>query len=175
LIRDMLPVSAISTHRSRGNDSTAARLAAGSTRMIMIVSLRSPIDSRSPNPPAYGESGSMHAPLSAPVIKKFWASGSGAGNVDATAVEAVVARVVEVRATVVATAAALVTITSSLPAAPPASVVPAGGGEVDGAAVDGAPVVTAGTVVVAGRPPGTAPTASAGFWNSAMLRPRAIW
>src|SRR5262245_20066298 len=47
----------------------------------MIVSLRSPIPSRSPKAPAYGESGSMHAPLSAPVMRKLLASGSASGNV----------------------------------------------------------------------------------------------
>ena len=47
----------------------------------MIVSLRSPMFSRSPKAPAYGELGSTHAPLSAPVMRKFCASGSTGGNV----------------------------------------------------------------------------------------------
>ena len=71
------------TYRSRGNDSTATRSAAGSTRNTMIVSLRSPTRplSASPNAGAYGESGSTQAPLSAPVMRKFLASGSAGGNV----------------------------------------------------------------------------------------------
>src|SRR4051812_35674778 len=59
----------------------ATRLLDGSTRRTMIVSLRSPMFSRSPKAPAYGESGSTHAPLSAPVMRKFCASGSTGGNV----------------------------------------------------------------------------------------------
>src|SRR6476469_2727016 len=59
----------------------ATRLLDGSTRRTMIVSLRSPMFSRSPKAPAYGELGSMHAPLSAPVMRKFCASGSTGGNV----------------------------------------------------------------------------------------------
>ncbi len=49
----------------------------------MIVSLRSPTRS-SPSVPkaaAYGEFGSMQAPLSAPVMRKFLAVGSAGGNV----------------------------------------------------------------------------------------------
>ena len=53
----MLLRPAMVTHRSRGNDSTAARSVDGSRRMIMIVSLRSPMISRSPNPPANGRVG----------------------------------------------------------------------------------------------------------------------
>ena len=51
----------------------------------MIVSLRSPTrpESASPNAGAYGESGSTQAPLSAPVMRKFLASGSAGGNVGA--------------------------------------------------------------------------------------------
>src|SRR5436190_8672041 len=80
----LLPsLPAMLTYRSRGNDSTATRSAAGSTRNTMIVSLRSPTRplSASPNAGAYGELGSTHAPLSAPVRRKFLAAGSAAGNV----------------------------------------------------------------------------------------------
>ena len=82
-MRARLSDPAIVTYRSRGSDSTATRLAAGSTRMIMIVSLRSPTRplSSSPNAGANGESGSTHAPLSAPVRRKFDAVGSAGGNV----------------------------------------------------------------------------------------------
>ena len=81
LIRAWLPTPAIVTYRSRGNESTATREADGSTRKMMIVSLRSPMSSRLPKAAAYGELGSMHAPLSAPVTRKFLASGSAGGNV----------------------------------------------------------------------------------------------
>ena len=49
----------------------------------MIVSLRSPTrpDSASPKAGANGEAGSTHAPLSAPVMRKFFAVGSAGGNV----------------------------------------------------------------------------------------------
>ena len=84
-MRARLPEPAMVTYRSRGNDSTATRFAAGSTRMIMIVSLRSPTRPlfSSPNAGAYGESGSTQAPLSAPVSRKFDAVGSAGGNVSA--------------------------------------------------------------------------------------------
>jgi hypothetical protein len=49
----------------------------------MIVSLRSPMPSRSPKAAAYGELGSTQAPLSAPVRRKLDASGSASGNVGA--------------------------------------------------------------------------------------------
>src|SRR5215218_5506266 len=63
--------------------------------MIMIVSLRSPTrpDSASPNAGAYGELGSMQAPLSAPVSRKFDADGSAGGNVSDVDVAGVVAAV----------------------------------------------------------------------------------
>src|SRR5215217_6063255 len=56
----------------------------------MIVSLRSPTRplSASPNAGAYGEFGSTHAPLSAPVRRKFFAAGSVGGNVSGTVVTA---------------------------------------------------------------------------------------
>ncbi len=47
----------------------------------MIVSLRLPRPSRPSTAPAYGESASMHALLSLPVIRKFIACGSATGNV----------------------------------------------------------------------------------------------
>ena len=47
--------------------------------MSMMVSLRSPISVRSPNAEAYGESGSIHALLSAPVMRKFRAVRSATG------------------------------------------------------------------------------------------------
>src|SRR4051794_30005713 len=81
----------MSTHRSRWNDSTAAALVVGSRRRSMIVSLRSPMFSRFDTAPAYGESGSMQALLSLPVMRKFIAVGSGSGNVSGGAVLAVVA------------------------------------------------------------------------------------
>src|SRR5436190_17695801 len=80
----LLPsLPAMLTYRSRGNDSTATRSAAGSTRNTMIVSLRSPTRPlpASPNAGAYGELGSTQAPLSAPVRRKFCACGSAGGNV----------------------------------------------------------------------------------------------
>ncbi len=79
---------AIFTYRSRGNDSTATRSAAGSTRNTMIVSLRSPTRplEASPNAGANGEFGSTQAPLSAPVSRKFWAAGSAGGNVSGVVV-----------------------------------------------------------------------------------------
>src|SRR6188508_892396 len=80
-MRCWLDRPAIVTHRSRGNDSTATCDVAGLTRHIMIVSLRSPMFERSPNAGAYGESGSTHELLSAPVIRKFLAPGSAGGNV----------------------------------------------------------------------------------------------
>jgi hypothetical protein len=46
----------------------------------MIESLRSPYVLRLPKPPAYGESLSMHALLSEPVIKKFFALRSPIGR-----------------------------------------------------------------------------------------------
>ena len=61
LMRCWLDRPAIVTHRSRGNDRTATCEVAGSTRHTMIVSLRSPRLDRSPNAPAYGESGSTQA------------------------------------------------------------------------------------------------------------------
>src|SRR4051794_25015290 len=79
----------MSTHRSRWNDSTAAALVVGSRRRSMIVSLRSPMFSRFDTAPAYGESGSMQALLSLPVMRKFIAVGSGSGNVSGGAVLAV--------------------------------------------------------------------------------------
>ena len=80
-MRCWLDRPAMLTHRSRGNDKTATCDVAGLTRHIMIVSLRSPRLDRSPNAPAYGELGSTQLLLSAPVIRKFWAPGSAAGNV----------------------------------------------------------------------------------------------
>ena len=83
LILARLPAPAIVTYRSRGNDSTATREAAGSTRSTMIVSLRSPTRSSPSVPKAAknGEFGSTQAPLSAPVMRKFLAVGSAGGNV----------------------------------------------------------------------------------------------
>ena len=97
-MRARLPVPAIVTYRSRGNDSTATRPAAGSTRKIMIVSLRSPTrpDSSSPNAGAYGELGSTQAPLSAPVMRKFLAVGSAGGNVGGAVVGGAVSAAVVV-------------------------------------------------------------------------------
>ena len=80
-MRPLRDVPAISTNRSRGNERTATCDVLGLTRHIMIVSLRSPRPLRSPNAGAYGESGSMHELLSAPVIRKFLASGSAGGKV----------------------------------------------------------------------------------------------
>src|SRR6056297_3338596 len=79
----------MSTKRSRGNDSTATCEVLGLTRHIMMVSLRSPRLLRSPKAGAYGDSGSMHALLSAPVIRKLRASGSAGGKVGGGAVDAV--------------------------------------------------------------------------------------
>ena len=62
---------AIFTHKSRGNDNTADALVLGSRRRIMIVSARSPRPLRLPKASAYGESGSTHAPLSLPVMRKL--------------------------------------------------------------------------------------------------------
>src|SRR5262245_34708400 len=71
-------VPASGTHRSRGNERMAARPVDGSTRRIMIVSVRVPTSVPSPRKaPAYGEFGSMHSRLSDPVIKKFSASMGG--------------------------------------------------------------------------------------------------
>jgi hypothetical protein len=91
LIRLSALLPAIGSHRSRGNDSRAADLDSGSTRITMMVSLRSPIDSRSPNAPANGESGAMQALLSAPVIRMFNAPGSAMGNVSTGPVSTVAA------------------------------------------------------------------------------------
>src|SRR4051794_30776940 len=80
LLMRLLPLAPlIFTHRSRGNDSTAARFVEGSTRMIMIVSLRSPSVWRGST--GLGEFGSAHELLSAPVMRKLRASGSASGNV----------------------------------------------------------------------------------------------
>jgi len=46
--------------------------------MTMIVSLRSPSSPRSPT--GLFVFASVHAPLSEPVIRKFWACGSASGN-----------------------------------------------------------------------------------------------
>src|SRR3954451_5342452 len=79
LIRPQPLAPLIFTHRSRGNDSTAARSVDGSTRMIMMVSLRSPSVCRSSI--GFCELGSAQELLSAPVIKKLRASGSASGKV----------------------------------------------------------------------------------------------
>ncbi len=50
------------------------------------MSLRLPMSSRLATAPAYGESGSTHALLSLPVMRKFIAVGSGSGNVSGGAV-----------------------------------------------------------------------------------------
>ena len=68
------------THMSRGKERTAAWLSMGLTRITMIESLRSPYVLRFPKPPAYGESLAMHALLSEPVIKKFFALRSPIGR-----------------------------------------------------------------------------------------------
>ena len=67
-------VPAMSTHKSLGNESIAARFELGSMRMIMIVSLRSPKFVRSPMPPEVLLFELVHAPLSEPVNRKFSAS-----------------------------------------------------------------------------------------------------
>ena len=53
----------------------------------MIVSERSPKLSRSPKPPAKGESGSRQALLSVPVTRKLRASGSAVGKPSVTGVD----------------------------------------------------------------------------------------
>ncbi len=73
LIRAWRVVPAMFTHKSRGNDNTATSLMVGSTRNTMMVSDRSPNDSRSPIPPAVPSPLSGHAPLSDPVRRKFFA------------------------------------------------------------------------------------------------------
>ncbi len=89
---DPRPVAGAGDRRRTGRAGTTARppgLAAGSTRKTMIVSLRSPTRPlASPNAGAYGESGSTHAPLSAPVMRKFFAVGSAGGNVAGVVVSA---------------------------------------------------------------------------------------
>ena len=55
----------------------------------MMVSARSPKPLRSPKAAAYGESGSTQAPLSVPVIKKFFAvrsTGTGGSVTDGSPV-----------------------------------------------------------------------------------------
>ena len=68
------PLPGICTHRSRGNDSTAAWRVVGSRRSTMMLSLRLPMVSRAGSAaPAQGESGSTQALASEPVMRKFWA------------------------------------------------------------------------------------------------------
>ena len=69
------------THRSRGNDRTAACRVMGSRRMIMIESLRLPIESRAGSAAlAHGESGATHGSESEPTIRKLAAFGSAGGK-----------------------------------------------------------------------------------------------
>src|SRR6476620_7101567 len=140
----------------------ATRWLDGSTRRTMIVSLRSPMFSRSPKAPAYGEFGSMHAPLSAPVMRKFCASGSTGGNV------AVGAGAASVTGAAVAAGgdASVVTAAVSTPLAPAAvAAAPSGAVLVVAApAVVVTPAVVVAGVVVSSPPAsttiGAAPTAT---------------
>src|SRR3954447_255381 len=115
LMRLRLPVPATFTHRSRGNERIAAWLVVGSTRRMMIASLRSPIEERSPNAPAYGELGSTQALLSAPVRRKLSALTSpggtrtGATVVPVAAVPAVVVAGMVVAEGVAASAVGMIT------------------------------------------------------------------
>jgi hypothetical protein len=73
LIRPLPLRPLIFTHRSRGNDSTAAWLVAGEMRITMIESVRCESVLPAPKPPAVGSSGSTHGAELCPVIRKFLA------------------------------------------------------------------------------------------------------